>query len=180
MKTAGLAILIAISIATIILVIGQSTTVSSDRLVNNIVKYNVENNPVENDFSDKLAQYKSLTVTINGYNISAFVADTDEKRSKGLSGVENMSGNQGMLFVFNNPSKQGFWMKEMKIPLDIIWLDLNNSVIHIEKKLQPCTSVLFCTVYSPSSDAKYVLETISGFSDLRSVNEGTKIKINSN
>jgi len=57
---------------------------------------------------------------------------------------------------------------------------LNNSVIHIEKKLQPCMSVLFCSVYSPSSDAKYVLETISGFTDLHSVNEGDKIKINSN
>jgi hypothetical protein len=85
-----------------------------------------------------------------------------------------------MLFIFNYPSKQGFWMKEMMFPIDIIWLDSNYSVIHIEKKLQPCMSVLFCSVYSPSSDAKYVLETISGFTDLHSVNEGDKIKINSN
>ena len=144
-------------------------------LLINIVKYNGEN-----DFLVKLSQYRNLTVTIDRYNISAFVADTDDKRSKGLSGVENMSENQGMLFIFNYPSKQGFWMKEMMFPLDIIWLDSNYSVIHIEKKLQPCMSVLFCSVYSPSSDAKYVLETISGFTDLHSVNEGDKIKINSN
>lgn len=175
MKTMGLAILVTISIGTLIPIIDQFPTVSANRLVNNTLKYNGKN-----DFLDKLSQYGNLTVTIDRYNISAFVADTDEKRSKGLSGVENMSENQGMLFVFNYPSKQGFWMKEMKFPLDIIWLDLNNSVIHIEKKLQPCTSVLFCTVYSPSKDAKYVLETISGFTDLHSVNVGAKIKINSN
>ncbi|MDP9305945.1 MAG: DUF192 domain-containing protein [Thermoproteota archaeon] len=175
MKTMGLAILVTISIGTLIPIIDQFPTVSANRFVNNTLKYNGKN-----DFLDKLSQYGNLTVTIDRYNISAFVADTDEKRSKGLSGVENMSENQGMLFVFNYPSKQGFWMKEMKFPLDIIWLDLNNSVIHIEKKLQPCTSVLFCTVYSPSKDAKYVLETISGFTDLHSVNVGAKIKINSN
>jgi uncharacterized membrane protein (UPF0127 family) len=173
-KTVGLVILVGISIATIILVVKQSPAASAN-LVNNIVKYNGEN-----DFLVKLSQYRNLTVTIDRYNISAFVADTDDKRSKGLSGVENMSENQGMLFIFNYPSKQGFWMKEMMFPLDIIWLDSNNSVIHIEKKLQPCMSVLFCSVYSPSSDAKYVLETISGFTDLHSVNEGDKIKINSN
>ena len=166
MNTTILVLFVAISIGALIHVIDQFLTASA---------YNGEN-----DFLVKLSQYRNLTVTIDGYNISAFVADTDDKRSKGLSGVENMSGNQGMLFVFNNPSKQGFWMKEMMFPLDIIWLDSNNTVIHIEKKLQPCTSVLLCTVYSPSRDAKYVLETISGFTDLHSLNEGDKIKINSN
>ena len=175
MKTVGLVILVGISIATIILVLIQSPVASTNHVVINIVKYNGEN-----DFLVKLSQYRNLIVTIDRYNISAFVADTDDKRSKGLSGVENMSENQGMLFIFNYPSKQGFWMKEMMFPLDIIWLDSNNSVIHIEKKLQPCASVLFCTVYSPSTDAKYVLETISGFTDLHSVNEGDKIKINLN
>jgi len=174
-KTVGLVLLVGISITTIILVVNQSLAASAKHIVNNIVKYDGEN-----DFLIKLAQYRNLTVTIDRYNISAFVADTDDKRSKGLSGVENMFENQGMLFIFNYPSKQGFWMKEMMFPLDIIWLDSNNSVIHIEKKLQPCMSVLFCSVYSPSSDAKYVLETISGFTDLHSVNEGDKIKINSN
>jgi len=174
-KTVGLVLLVGISITTIILVVNQSLAASAKHIVNNIVKYDGEN-----DFLIKLAQYRNLTVTIDRYNISAFVADTDDKRSKGLSGVENMFENQGMLFIFNYPSKQGFWMKEMMFPLDIIWLDSNNSVIHIEKKLQPCTSVLLCTVYSPSRDAKYVLETISGFTDLHSVNEGDKIKINSN
>lgn len=175
MKTVGLVLLVGISITTIILVVNQSLAASAKHIVNNIVKYDGEN-----DFLIKLAQYRNLTVTIDRYNISAFVADTEDKRSKGLSGVENMFENQGMLFIFNYPSKQGFWMKEMMFPLDIIWLDSNNSVIHIEKKLQPCTSVLFCPVYSPSSDAKYVLETISGFTDLHSVNEGDKIKISSN
>ena len=175
MKTVGLVLLVAISIASIIIVVDQPLTASSNHPVNNSVKYGWGN-----DFLVKLSQYRNLTVTVNGYNISAFVADTDDKRSKGLSGVENMTESQGMLFIFNYPSKQGFWMKEMMFPLDIIWLDSNSSVIHVEKGLQPCASVLFCPVYSPLKDAKYVLETISGFTDLHSVNEGDKIKIKSN
>jgi len=84
-KTVGLVILVGISIATIILVLIQSPVASANHVVINIVKYNGEN-----DFLVKLSQYRNLTVTIDRYNISAFVADTDDKRSIGLSGVENM------------------------------------------------------------------------------------------
>jgi len=116
-----------------------------------------------------------VIVTINRYNISAFVADTDAKRIEGLSGIENITQDQGMLFILDYPSKQGFWMKEMKFPLDIFWVDNNNTVVHVEKRLQPCTSILFCPVFSPLRDAKFVLETRAGFADSHSVKEGTRI-----
>jgi uncharacterized membrane protein (UPF0127 family) len=165
----------AVFICLTVIAINQSCLAFSDSSINN---------PVDNGsfkYSlDKLSGYKKANVTINRYNISAFVADTDAKRIEGLSGIENIAQDQGMLFILDYPSKQGFWMKEMKFPLDIIWVDNNNTVVHVEKRLQPCTSIFFCPVFTPLKDAKFVLETRAGFADSHSVKEGTRIVENLN
>ena len=97
------------------------------------------------------------------------IASTDEQRIRGLSGSEKLNENQGMLFLFENPSKQGFWMNKMNYPIDIIWLDSNNEVVHIEKKLEPCKLFLACPVYNPQVDSLYVIELRSGFADSHSI-----------
>lgn len=113
--------------------------------------------------------YKKTTVSINGFNVSMAIASTDEQRIRGLSGVEKMNENEGMLFVFDKPSKQGFWMNKMNFPIDIIWLDSSNKVAHMEKQLEPCKLFLACPVYSPQVDSLYVLELKSGFADDHSI-----------
>jgi len=133
---------------------------------------------IENSTVGNLTGYDKVVVTINGYNISAFVADTNEKRTNGLSRVENLNKDQGMLFILDYPSKQGFWMKEMNFPIDIIWISDNHTVIDIKKNLEPCVSILMCPVYSPAFDAKYVLETGSGFSESHSIAPGSEAVIN--
>ena len=87
-----------------------------------------------------------------------------------------------MLFVSEQSSRQSFWMKDMKFPIDIIWLDSNGTVVHIEHTLQPCISVLNpaasirnCPIYTPDKDSQYVLETIAGFSQKHNVKIGTHI-----
>lgn len=50
------------------------------------------------------------------------IADTASKRSKGLSGRENLASSSGMLFIFNEPKIYQFWMKGMKFPLDLIFI----------------------------------------------------------
>ena len=97
------------------------------------------------------------------------IASTDEQRIKGLSGIEKLNESEGMLFLFDEPSKQGFWMNKMYIPIDIIWLDSNNKVVHIEKQLEPCKLFLACPVYNPQIDSLYVLELQSGFVDEHSI-----------
>lgn len=84
--------------------------------------------------------------------------DTEEARKKGLSGREAIADNQGMLFVFDYPSRQCIWMKDMKFDLDIAWLDKNKKVIKLMKDVKPDTyPESFC-----SEDTNYVLETNSG------------------
>jgi hypothetical protein len=165
----------AILIVVIFMTVDLYSTSFSDDMIINVVDGETENKTV-----GKLAEYDKLIVTINGYNISAFIADTNEKRTNGLSRVENLDKDQGMLFILDYPSKQGFWMKEMNFPIDIIWINDNYTVIHIEGSLEPCVSTFLCPVYSPSDDAKYVLETNSGFAESHLIEIGSKAVININ
>lgn len=64
------------------------------------------------------------------------VADTEAKRSRGLSGRKSLGRNEGMLFIFNKKERYTFWMKDMEIPLDFIWLD-DNTVADITKNVLP-------------------------------------------
>ena len=66
---------------------------------------------------------KTKPITIVNHLFYVEVADTDEKRSRGLSNRDKIGQNEGMLFTFSSPSYYPFWMKEMKFPLDFIWVN---------------------------------------------------------
>src|SRR6266852_507512 len=68
---------------------------------------------------------------IGNTNVMVIIADNDATRSRGLGGVSQMPANQGMLFVFNSKQiRPSFWMKDMLIPLDFIWIS-NGKVAEI-------------------------------------------------
>ena len=62
---------------------------------------------------------------------------------KGLAVKDQLKENEAMFFVFDKPEKHSFWMKDMNFPIDIIWLDSTDKVVHIEQNLQPCVSVFY-------------------------------------
>lgn len=165
----------AILIVVIFMTVDLYSTSFSDDMIINVVDRETENKTV-----GKLDEYDKLVVTINGYNISAFIADTNEKRTNGLSRVENLDKDQGMLFILDYPSKQGFWMKEMNFPIDIIWINDNHTIIDVKPNLQPCVSTFLCPVHSPSNNARYVLETGAGFAESHLIEVGSKAVININ
>ena len=83
------------------------------------------------------------SMTIGGKSINVEIANTTELRAKGLSGRALLGVDNGMLFVFADEShassqkvEAGFWMKDMLIPLDIIWIN-NGAVAKIDKNIQP-------------------------------------------
>lgn len=127
------------------------------------------NNKTSSADADFFTNYQKTYISINGYNVTMAIASTDEQRIRGLSGAEKLNENQGMLFLFDKPSKQGFWMNKMNFPIDIIWLNSNNRVVHIEKQLEPCKIFLACPVYNPQVDALYVIELRSGFAESHSI-----------
>jgi len=83
--------------------------------------------------------------------------------------------NEAMLFVFKKPDKYSFWMKDMKFPIDIIWLDSDGKVVYIKESMQPCISTIICILYTPNTGSQYMLETVSGFTQRHNVSVGTDI-----
>ena len=119
-------------------------------------------------------QYMKTTITVKNTTIVADLALTPDQQSKGLSGRQILSENQGMLFVMETPGMYGFWMKEMKFPLDIFWLDKSGKAVYIKENLQPCPTILNCPTYTPNVDSLYVLETVAGFAHRHEIAKGTQ------
>ena len=78
-----------------------------------------------------------MELNVGKYNLPLEVMDTPNKRMTGMMGRENLDG--GMIFLFPHVQEQSFWMKNCKIPLDIIML-IGNKVTTIHKNCLPCLS----------------------------------------
>jgi len=116
-------------------------------------------------------------VKINETEILVDIADTSEERSRGLSKKESLNEKEGMLFVFtNNEESPIFWMKNMLISIDIIWIN-NGKIIQINKNVSPekDTADDKLTKYTASSSVNYVLEVNSGFSDKYGLKVGDSV-----
>ena len=124
--------------------------------------------------------YRQINVSVNGLVLIADIAATDEQRTKGLSVKDSLAENEAMLFVFDNEGEHTFWMKNMKFPIDIIWIDADKTVDHIEHRLQPCRSDLLCPTYTPVDDSLYVLETVGGFAERHGIAKGTPVEFELN
>jgi uncharacterized membrane protein (UPF0127 family) len=119
--------------------------------------------------------YRQVNVEVNGLVLIADIAANDEQKTKGLSVKNSLAENEAMLFVFDNEAQHAFWMKNMKFPIDIIWIGSDKKVVHIEHNLQPCSSELLCPLYKPVGDSLYVLETVAGFAERHGIAKGTPV-----
>jgi uncharacterized membrane protein (UPF0127 family) len=88
------------------------------------------------------------------------LATTDAARIQGLSGVDNLGANGGLLMIFQSDDKWGIWMKDMKIPLDIIWMNNEKKVIYIVTDASPNLGT--SKIFTPVDPARYVLEVSAG------------------
>ena len=122
---------------------------------------------------------KLATITTqNGAKISAEIADTPAKRSKGLMYRTHMPLDHGMIFIFRKSERHIFWMKNTKMPLDIIWLDSDHKVVHIEHNVPICTRTdEGCPRYRSNKDAQYVLELGSGGAIHYDITVGSQLTI---
>ena len=101
-----------------------------------------------------------VSIAIGKANLRAEVADTDELRTKGLSGQQELEENQAMLFVFDNNAQHSIWMKDMRIPIDVIWLDEKKKVVHVEHDVWPDSEPH--ETYVPPKPARYIIEVTAG------------------
>ncbi len=114
----------------------------------------------------KLSQQEQSTICFANNCLDIELAKTPEERSKGLMFRKALPQDAGMLFVFNTPKRYAFWMKNTSIPLDMIRLDSDQKVVHIEHNVPPCweeeSALNTCPSYRTEIPASYVLEINAG------------------
>lgn len=112
--------------------------------------------------------------SINGKTFVLDMAKTMPAQELGLGGRDSLASTSGMLFIFDSPSNYGFWMKDMKFSLDIIWLDQNYKIIYIGHDI---SSITYPEVFYPGSPAKYVIEVNAGTAEKLSLKIGQIMQI---
>jgi len=99
------------------------------------------------------------------------IADNDYETQTGLMYRTKLETNQGMLFIFQDTQIRSFYMKNTKIPLDIIYIDEDKTIVSFQKNAKPMDE----TSLPSSAPAKYVLEINGGLSDEWELAVGDKI-----
>jgi uncharacterized membrane protein (UPF0127 family) len=112
------------------------------------------------------------TVKLNAgmHNIVAMVAKTDEQREIGLMFRKEMAGHEGMIFVFEKPATQCFWMRNTLIPLSAAFVADDGSIVNIED-MKPLSEASHCS----TKPVRYVLEMNQGWFAKRGLKAGAKI-----
>jgi uncharacterized membrane protein (UPF0127 family) len=98
------------------------------------------------------------------------VAATPEDRARGLMFRESMPWDTGMLFVFEQPSASGFWMRNTLLPLSIAWLDQYGTIVDIQD-MQPLSD----EVHAPPAPYVYAIETNQGWFEANGVGVGQRV-----
>lgn len=115
------------------------------------------------------------TVCFDNTCVEVETAVTQKERSEGLMYRETLEENKGMLFLYDEEIISSFWMENTLIPLDIIWIDKNLTIVHIEHA-EPCATQ-DCTPYKTPEPAKYVLETNINFTEENGIDTGDTVEI---
>ena len=118
-------------------------------------------------------------ICFNDDNANCFdiaVEKTPEERKIGLMNNAGISDDQGMLFIFDNEDLYGMWMKNTLIPLDLMWINHDGTVVFIAHDFQPCNED-FCPTITNDIKAQYVLEINAGLMTKHGIKPGSTARI---
>lgn len=115
-------------------------------------------------------------VELKGQRFAVELAVTSEEQAMGLMFREEMAGEAGMLFVFTREAPRSFWMKNTRIPLDILYFDSNLNLVSAAENARPC-AVQRCPGYPSERPAQYVLELNAGKVAELGVQPGDELKL---
>ena len=104
-------------------------------------------------------------VMIGGVSFNIELAETPERRTQGLSGRDSLAKGTGMLFIHDDERRYTFWMKDMRFPLDMIWIDARCTVADISAQVpppEPGQSDRSLRLISPNVPVLHVLEINAG------------------
>jgi uncharacterized membrane protein (UPF0127 family) len=122
--------------------------------------------PIEISFT-KEAELIFYNVSDTIVNIDIEIAESDYEQQTGLMHRSEMEMNQGMLFIYEDERpRPNFYMKNTKIPLDLIYINANKQVVEIKKNAKPLDE----TPIGAEQPAQYVLEVNAGFANQHNIN----------
>ncbi|MBI5254227.1 DUF192 domain-containing protein [Candidatus Falkowbacteria bacterium] len=110
----------------------------------------------------------------NGVKVKVERADSFIEKQEGLMFRDKLEDGHGMLFIFRHEGQASFWMKNMKFPLDLIFISKDKKIVDIKQNFQPCL-VENCPVYKSVVAAQYVLEVNAGFVEKNKISIGDSI-----
>ncbi len=120
--------------------------------------------------------FRKTRIALGGKTLLVEVADTNEKRERGLMNRTSLKENSGMIFIFSAESKLSFWMKNTSIPLDIGYFDQNKKLVDIQS-MQPSSPMEIQPRSYPSKRlAKYALEMPARWFEKNHVKIGDRYK----
>jgi uncharacterized membrane protein (UPF0127 family) len=112
----------------------------------------------------------AVTLKVGMHNIRAQLAITPQQRQIGLMHRREMPSHEGMLFVFDAPAQQCFWMRNTLLPLTIAFLADDGTVVNLAD-MKPQSDESHCS----AEPVRYALEMNQGWFAKRGVKPGTRI-----
>ena len=118
--------------------------------------------------------YRTTSVVIDGAMIDAAIADTPAAQELGLGNRNGLPDEEGMLFIFTTDSEEAFWMKDMRFPIDMIWISVQGRIVFMAQNVSPDT---YPENFVPTSPARYVLELPAGYAAAHRFRTGDAVRL---
>ena len=125
-----------------------------------------------------VAEYAwAVAIWPSGAEFRLEIAADPESQRRGYMDREHVAADEGMLFLSTAESPKSFWMKNCRVPLDLIFLDEEFRVVEIAAEQQPCPEVGECPSIHPMRFARYVLEVAGGSVRREALRVGDRVTV---
>lgn len=124
---------------------------------------------------NKQSVLKIETVAVGDYKLAVKIADRPDLWEKGLVGVNDLTDQQGMIFIFPDSQERVFWMKDMSMSIDLLWIK-DGQIVGLVENMVPQTDPPFTYYHSPVA-VDMVLEVASGWASRQHINIGQKVSL---
>jgi uncharacterized protein len=121
---------------------------------------------------------RTQTITLpSGEQIRAEVLTDPRDMASGMMFREQLPPDRGLLFVHTSPGRYPYWMHNVSVPLDIIWLDSSRTIVEISANTPPCMKpAAQCPNYGGNYQAMFVLELAGGMAEKYGLRPGVTLR----
>lgn len=129
----------------------------------------------------RLAEGPRVTILADqgSVDIQVEVVSSEAEKDQGLMGRDFLADGKGMLFVFGPEERPVMWMKNMLIPLDLVFISKDLTINHIIPQIRPCKSSndSDCLRYGSKTASAFVLELPAGYTQKKGINRGDQVEL---